>query len=199
MSIDCTKEIFLENEHVLLSPLREEHFHELLKYSIDEPELWTYSLIPANGAENLKRYLEIALEDRKNKRAYPFVVVDKINNKIAGSTRFYDIQPTHNTTQLGFTWYGKEFQGTGLNKQCKYLMLEYAFDKLKLDRVEFRADTNNVRSINAMKSIGCREEGILRSNCSSLNGRRDSIVLSILKSEWEDHVKTELGRKIGKY
>ena len=57
--------------------------------------------------------------------------------------------------QLGYTWYGKEFQGTGLNKHCKYLLLEFAFEKMQVERVEFRADANNEKSIAAMKSIGC--------------------------------------------
>ena len=196
MLLDFNNDIILEDNRVILSPLRKEHFADLLEYSLNEPELWTYSLFSADGKKNLERYIEFALAERKNNRAYPFVVFDKKKNKLAGSTRFYDFQAMHNTTQLGYTWYGKEFQGTGLNKHCKYLMLEYAFEIIALDRVEFRADKNNIRSIYAMKSIGCYEEGVLRSNCSSPSGRRDSIVLSILKSEWNEIVKQHLMKKI---
>jgi len=191
-----TGDIILENEKVLLRPLRGEDFYLLLPFSLNEPELWTYSLQPGNGPENLKSYIEKALEGRENKNAYPFIVFDKTNNAVAGSTRFYDFQAVHNTVQLGFTWYGKAFQGSGLNKNCKLLMLEFAFEKLELDRVEFRADNNNLRSIAAMKSIGCKPEGVLRSNCASPTGRRDSIVLSILKSEWHEGVKQNLLQKI---
>jgi RimJ/RimL family protein N-acetyltransferase len=74
--------------------------------------------------------------------------------------------------------------------------LSYAFDTLGVDRVEFRADLRNVKSIQAMKQIGCTQEGILRSNCSASNGRRDSIVLSILKPEWNQQVKTHLQSKL---
>ena len=196
MKIDFEKNIILENNRVILRPLTYDNVNDLSHFSLNEPELWEYSLTPANGIENLKKYINLALEERKNNRSYPFVVIDKSNNKIAGSTQFYDYQAIHNTIQLGYTWYGKEFQGTGLNKNCKYLMLEHAFDTWNLDRVEFRADYNNKRSINAMKSIGCIEEGILRSNCSSLTGRRDSIVLSILKNEWLNSVKSKLQTKI---
>jgi RimJ/RimL family protein N-acetyltransferase len=95
--------------------------------------------------------------------------------------------------QLGYTWYGSAFQGTGLNKHCKYLLLNFAFEKMHMERVEFRADNDNKRSIAAMKSIGCMEEGILRSNSIKQDGsRRDSIVLSILKVEWEKTVKERL-------
>lgn len=101
--------------------------------------------------------------------------------------------------QLGFTWYGKAFQGTGLNKHCKYLLLNYAFETMDIERVEFRADNRNARSIAAMKSIGCKVEGILRSNGWTNTGeRRDSIVLSILKEEWFSAVKKELKSKLKK-
>jgi RimJ/RimL family protein N-acetyltransferase len=176
--------IILEDERVLLRPLVVEDFDLLLPFSLNEPELWTYSLLPADGPENLKAYLTHALEDRAANRAYPFLVFDKAKNQVAGSTRFYDYQPTHNTVLLGYTWYGKAFQGTGLNAHCKYVMLTHAFEVLELDRVEFRADNKNQRSIAAMKRIGCVPEGVLRSNCNSPSGRRDSIVLSILKEEW---------------
>lgn len=190
--MDFSSEIVLENEIVLLRPLKEDDFIKLLHFSLNEPELWNYSLLPADGESNLRTYIASALIDRGNEKAYPFIVIDKSTGEIAGSTRYYDFQQVHNTTQLGYTWYGKKFQGTKINKNCKLLMLEYAFDVLQLDRVEFRADNNNKRSIAAMKSIGCVEEGVLRSNCTSPKGRRDSIVLSILKSEWNDKIKDEL-------
>lgn len=192
MTFDFKREYILENERVLLRPLQLEDEEFLSNFSINEPELWQYSLVPANGIENLRTYLKLALEGRISGTAYPFIVFDKKTNQYAGSTRFYDIQENHSSTQLGFTWYGKQFQGTGLNKNCKYLLLNFAFEEMKAERVEFRADNNNKRSIAAMKRIGCVEEGILRSNCASIDGRRDSIVFSILKEEWYRVVKEKL-------
>lgn len=181
-----------------LNPLHHQDIDQLLHFSEEQPELWKYSLQPANGLENLKNYIDFALRGRKEETSYPFIVFDKRTQQIAGSTRFYDFQKNHNTVQLGYTWYGKEFQGTGINKHCKMLMLEFAFETLDLERVEFRADANNARSIAAMKSIGCTVEGILRNNCAALEGRRDSIILSILKNEWFGGVKETLKSKIEK-
>jgi len=190
--------LVLENDTVLLRPLSLDDFDALLPFSLNEPELWTYSLVPASGSENLRNYLQKAIDDRYAGQSYPFLVIDKASGEIAGSTRFYEYDAFHTTVLLGHTWYGKKFQGTGLNKQCKYLLLEYAFEQLQVERVEFRADNNNARSIAAMKSIGCTVEGILRSNCKSLDGRRNSIVLSILRSEWESTIRSSLQAKIGK-
>jgi RimJ/RimL family protein N-acetyltransferase len=195
--INFQENIILENELVILRPLETSDFNELLYFSENEPDLWFYSLIPANGRENLEKYINFAFKQKNQKTSYTFVVIYKKEQKIVGLTRFYDIQEKHKSLQLGYTWYGNKYQGTKINKNCKFLLLEFAFEKWKMERVEFRADNNNVRSIAAMKSIGCIEEGILRSNCTiNKTERRDSIVLSILKNEWYETIKANLNIKI---
>ena len=197
MNFKFDQKYILENDRVILRPLEASDLENLLPFSLNEPELWKYSLIPASNEEELKNYISIALSQRENKKEYPFIVFDKRTNSYAGSTRFYDIQLSNKCLQLGYTWYGKEFQGTGLNKNCKYLLLSFAFEKLGIERVEFRADNTNEKSIAAMKSMGCKVEGVLRSNGIRPNGeRRDSIILSILKSEWKNEVKENLLKRL---
>jgi RimJ/RimL family protein N-acetyltransferase len=194
---DTSKEYILEDDCVLLRPLQMEDCNNLLLFSMNEPELWRYSLVKVAGEENLKSYISSALAAREAGNEYPFIVFDKRTQEFAGTTRFYDIQIFHKTLQLGYTWYGKKFHGTGLNKHCKYLLLGFAFDQIGMERVEFRADNTNERSIAAMKSIGCIEEGVLRSNTLKADGgRRNSIVLSILKTEWDNGVKERLGTRL---
>ncbi|MDA9056698.1 GNAT family N-acetyltransferase [Flavobacteriaceae bacterium] len=196
MKFNFEKDYYLENDFVILEPLQESHFNELLKFSLNEPELWTYSLVKADSKINLKNYLNLALKGRELQKEYPFIVYDKINKCYAGSTRFYDIQLKNSSLQLGYTWYGKQFQRTGLNRHCKFLLLEFAFKILEAERVEFRADNENKRSISAMKNIGCTSEGVLRSNSTKSDGtRRDSIVLSILKDEWKYTIRQALKQK----
>jgi RimJ/RimL family protein N-acetyltransferase len=188
----------LEDELVLLRPLELTDVDNLLNISLNEPETWYYSLVRANGKENLENYIQLAIQAKENNTEFPFIVYDKKSGKYAGSTRFYDINLPFKALQLGYTWYGKDFRGTGLNKHCKYLLLQFAFETLGMERVEFRADNNNQRSIAAMKSIGCKVEGVLRSNMPTFESdvRRDSIILSILKEEWFDEVKENLKRKL---
>lgn len=190
--------LILEDEFVLLRPLQETDVAHLLPFSINEPELWKFSLVRANGKENLEHYIQIAIKARENGAEFPFIVYDKRTGNYAGSTRFYDINYGFKTIQLGYTWYGKDFQGTGLNKHCKYLLLTYAFEILGMERVEFRADNDNERSEAAMLSIGCTVDGILRSNMPTFESeaRRDSIVLSILREEWFEVVKEYLKKKL---
>jgi len=190
--------IILEDDVVLLRPLQKTDVENLLEFSINEPETWKFSLAGADGKENLIQYIQSAMQQRENHKEFPFIVFDKKSQKYAGSTRFYDIQPEYKTVQLGYTWYGSAFRGTGLNKHCKFLLLQFAFETLGMERVDFRADNNNERSIAAMKSIGCKVEGVLRSHMPTANKdvRRDSIVLSILRTEWFDEVKENLERKL---
>jgi len=195
--LDFTKPYILEDNCVLLQPLTLENSIELLHFALNEPDIWKYSLVPMNGETNFYKYIHQAIDGKEQKNMYTFIVFDKQTKQFAGCTRFYDIQLAFKTLQLGYTWYGKNFQGTGLNKRCKFLLLQFAFETLEIERVEFRADNNNVKSIAAMKSIGCTVEGVLRSHLPiHPNGRRDSIILSILRDEWHSHVKQNLLHKI---
>ncbi|MBN8837824.1 MAG: GNAT family N-acetyltransferase [Sphingobacteriia bacterium] len=193
MSFDFSHDYILQNECVLLRSLTENDCDNLLEFSLNEPDTWKYGLVSAAGKENLIQYIQQAMAGRIAEKMYPFIVWDKRTGEYAGSTRLYDINLPFKTLQLGYTWYGERFRGTGLNKHCKYLLLEFAFETMDMLRVEFRADNTNLRSIAAMKSIGCKVEGVLRQDVPKVTGgRRDSIVLSILKEEWLNEVKHNL-------
>lgn len=195
--IDFVKDHILENDKVLLRPLKESDFDLLLEFSEKEPDLWKFNALGADGEDNLNKYITTALDNRRKETEYPFVVFDKREHKIIGSTRFYLINTFNKTLELGYTWYGKKYQGTYVNKNCKYLMLEFAFENWNMERVGFRANNLNKRSIYAMKSIGCKEEGVLRNFSKDAEGNRiDAIVLSIIKNEWFNDVKESLKEKL---
>ena len=120
MDFNFKEKKLLENERVSIRPLEYSDFENLLDFALNEPELWEYSLQKGSGVEGLKTYIDTAITNREKENSYPFIVFDKKTNSYAGSTRFYDIQLTNKSLQLGFTWYGKDYQGTGLNKNCKY-------------------------------------------------------------------------------
>ena len=197
MNFDFKENYILENDFVKLKPLQSTDFDILLEYSENEPEIWEFNSGGANGKENLEKYISNAIKNRENEKEYPFIIFDKATNKFVGSTRFYGIFLEMKTIEIGYTWYGKKYQGSGINKNCKYLMLEFAFDKLKMERVAFAANSKNERSIHAMKNIGCVVEGALR-NCSTdaKGDRIDVTRLSILKTEWIENVKDYLKKQI---
>jgi RimJ/RimL family protein N-acetyltransferase len=189
--------LVLENERALLRPLENDDLKFLMPFAEQEPEIWAYSAVSTAGKEGMKNYITTAIHEKGLKKEYPFIIFDKHADSYAGSSRFYDINLSYLTTQLGFTWFGTKYQRTGLNRHCKMLMLTYAFEKWGMERVEFRADYRNERSIQAMKNIGCTVEGILRNYIPLPNGeRKSSIVLSILRNEWFDTIKMHLQEKI---
>ena len=197
IDFNCSNDYDLEDERALLRPLQPEDDKYLIPFALSQPDLWKYSLKSAAGEEGMRNYIQTAVKEREGQREYPFIVYEKKTQQYAGCTRFYDMNFPYQYVQLGYTWYGKEFHGSGLNKHCKYLLLSFAFEELGMERVEFRADAENSRSIAAMKSIGCTVEGILRNHMPRMDGtRRNSIVLSIIKTEWFDGVKQRLKQKL---
>jgi RimJ/RimL family protein N-acetyltransferase len=195
-SLDFTTDYVLEDDFVRLRPLATTDFEYLLEYSLNEPDIWDFNAGGADGPDNLKTYIDKAIKLRQEAKVYPFIVFHKKDNKYIGSTRFYNIEPDRKILELGFTWYGKDYQGKGINKNCKYLLFDFAFNKLGVERIGLGANSKNERSINAMKGVGCTVEGILRSRGYDAKGQRiDSIVLSILKTEWQNEWKDKLKSK----
>lgn len=190
-------DLTLENEFVALRALQESDHQLLQNFAETEPDLWQYSLMQIQNSDDLHVYIRAALVGRAAGKEFPFIVYNKVLQQFAGSTRYYDIQYQQNTLQIGYTWYGKAHWGSRVNKSCKYLLLQYAFETLDMQRVEFRADERNTRSKQAMLSIGCVPEGVLRNHMTLPDGsRRSSIVLSILRDEWFSRVKSNLFDKV---
>ena len=112
-------------------------------------------------------------------------------------TRLYSLDSKNKSAKIGFTWYATDVQGSGVNTHCKYLILKYAFDQLGIERIELNADFRNKRSIAAMIKIGFQQEGILRSHIYLPDGyKRDTIVFSMLKNEWDRSFKVDLESRL---
>ena len=174
----------LENHRVKLSLLNLSNYKQLLGIA-KQTNLVQYSPSKIDTEEDLKKYVEIAVDAYYYRAAIPFIVYDKLKKSFAGSTRFMNINWNYKVLEIGSTWIGREFQGTGLNLNMKYLMLEYAFEVLNFEKVEFRIDERNIRSRKAVEKLGCKLEGILRKNVYLLDGfKRNSCCYGMLKEEW---------------
>jgi RimJ/RimL family protein N-acetyltransferase len=177
--------ISLESDRVLLRPLQLED-EEALQLIADDDSLWIYGLQDLSKPSELNKYIRKALEDRDNETTAVWVIIDKKTNKVAGCTRLAEISWKDERGQIGWTWIGRDFQGSGLNKEMKFLILSYGFDVLGLNRIEFKADERNHQSRQALLSIGATREGILRQHMKIHNGYiRNTVFYSILSSEWD--------------
>jgi N-acetyltransferase len=185
MAFPFEQDIVLENDGVLLRPLQLSDASELLLQSNGDEDLLQYSPALIHTADHLDEYIRTALTGREKKKRYPFAILDKRTGKLAGSTSYMTIVDREKRLEIGSTWIGREFQGSGLNRNMKYLMLSFAFDTLGYERVEFMTDERNAQSRRAMEKIGCKFEGVLRSHLYlTPTYRRNSAVYSILRSEW---------------
>ncbi len=192
--MDFEEKIVLENDRVKLELLGIGHLKHLLPIAERHPDLLLYSPSPFGSEELLKLYIEKALADRENKNRYPFVIINKADGAYAGSTSYGNISIPNQRLEIGWTWLDKKFHGSGLNKSCKFLLLDYAFGKLGIERVELKTDSRNLQSRKAIEKIGGIFEGELRSHTLMRDGfRRNSVYYSILKEEWENLRHTTFG------
>ena len=180
----------LENEFVKLTLLDLSNYKHLSEIAKTK-DLIYYSPSDISTEEKLKDYVQIAVDGYYHKTTIPFIIYDKTKQAFAGSTRFGLINWHNKVLHIGWTWIGKEFQGSGLNKHIKFLMLQYAFENLGFDKVEFRIDERNIRSRKAVEKLGATLEGILRKDTLMLDGfKRSTCCYGILKEEWLDIKKT---------
>ena len=174
----------LEGKRAKLIPLEKSHKAELLQAASDG-NLWELWFTSVPSAETMDSYIETALKGQKAGTALPFVVIDKYTNEVVGSTRYLNVEVEHKRLEIGATWYAQKVQRTGLNTECKYLLLQHAFEQLKCIAVEFRTHYHNLASRTAISKLGAKQEGILRNHRIDPQGNyRDTVVFSILESEW---------------
>ena len=141
--MDFEKDIVLENSRVKIEPMGLVHLDRLLPIATNNPDLLKYSPSAFGTKEFLQNSIDEALAFRKNKIRYAFVIFDKLLNCYVGSTSYGNISEKDKRLEIGWTWIDKQVQGTGLNRNCKHLLLTHAFYVLGMQRVEFKTDSRN--------------------------------------------------------
>ena len=190
--------VVLEGELVRLEPLSMTHYDALCAIGVDE-SLWTVGLSALRTNDDVRHYIESALEQQRRGVCLPFATIEKRTGTVAGSTRFGAIDKENRRVEIGWTWLGKYWQRTGLNSEAKFLMLVHAFETWNCIRVEFKTDFLNGRSREAIQRLGAKQEGILRKHAVTSTGRiRDTVYFSIIDDEWvqvKNNFTTHLLRK----
>jgi RimJ/RimL family protein N-acetyltransferase len=176
----------LETERILLRLMKPEDF-ELLAPLTGEQEIWAHFTKDLSSPQELKDWMEEAFHGRKAETRMPFVIIDKDSGDVCGATSFGNISFYDKRIEIGWTWLGAATIGKGVNFQVKFAMLSFAFEAMKMERVEIKTDALNARSVAAILKIGMKPEGILRSHTlMHSNRRRDTAYFSIIRSEWPE-------------
>lgn len=174
----------LENEVVLLKPLAQEHRQGILE-AASYPEIWSHMSTTIEKMDDVNKFVDKAIDTKRAKTEFPFVIVDKKSGQIIGSTRFMDIDETHKRLEIGTTWITPAFWRTEINTNCKYLLLQHCFEVLNLQRVQIKTDHENVSSQRAIERLGATKEGILRNHMVRKDGTtRHTVMYSITLQEW---------------
>ena len=187
--------VVLEGARVKLIPLEHDHLEALCAVA-QQKEIWEY--ISINGADRdlLLAHLRSAMLKRSTGEHYPFTVVDKVENKIIGSTFLHNIVPQHRKLEIGWTWYDPAYWRTGYNRECKLLLLSFCFETLNAIRVQLLSAETNNRSRTAILGIGATLEGVMRNERIRSDGSfRNTAMYSIIADEWPA-VKTMLMKKL---
>jgi RimJ/RimL family protein N-acetyltransferase len=188
--------VTLEGERVRLVPLAPEHVEGLYE-AAQAPEIWPYLPYAIDSLEKTRFFIEQSLKLQNQGSHLVFTIIDKETDRIVGSTRYLEISPSDKNLEIGFTWYNPSVWRSRVNSECKYLLLRHAFETLGCIRVQFKTDSRNERSQNAIMRLGAVKEGTLRNHRILADGYiRDSVCFSILDREWAD-VKTRLEGFLG--
>jgi RimJ/RimL family protein N-acetyltransferase len=178
---------WLRGKYVYLELLRPDHVATLKELAREE-RLWEFTktlLVNESFDGQFEKYIATALDDRNTGAQCSFVIYGAANNEIIGMTRFYKIEPSQKRVSIGYTWYVPAVWGKVHNKECKLLLLQYAFETLGYQRVEFEVAHQNIRSQKAVEKIGGTKEALLRKHGLHADGTmRHTFVFSIIDDEW---------------
>jgi N-acetyltransferase len=187
----------LERDGIRLEPLTLAHRDEVTRAAADG-ELWNLWFTAVPKPEQTQRWIEMALEGQAEGHMLPWVVRDLSSGEVVGSTRYHDIVAAIDRVEIGYTFYAQSRQRSRLNTTCKLLLLEHAFDNVGCKVVGLRTDNFNFRSQRAIEALGAKKDGVLRHHQARRDGSaRDSVIYSILASEWPDvrrHLELRLRR-----
>jgi len=187
--------VTLTGSKVILTPLSLEHKDGMIA-AVKDGELWNlwYTTVPSPG--KVESYINKALDMRETSGAMPFIVMEREESKVIGCTRFFNVDEDNHRLEIGYTWYSESYQRTGVNTECKYMLLSHAFEKLEAIAVELRTHWHNHKSRAAIARLGAKQDGVLRNHTRSADGvYRDTVVFSIINSEWPA-VKQSLKHKM---
>jgi len=191
----------LEGHGVRLEPLAPEHQDGLATAAADG-RLWELWFTSVPGPDETRRYIADALEGQRAGHMLPWAVRELETNAIVGSTRYHDIAAQIDRIEIGYTWYAARWQRSRVNTACKLLLLEHGFESLRCRIVGFRTDNFNFASQRAIEGLGAHKDGVIRHHYPRRDGTvRDSVMYSILASEWPDvkrHLSTRLAHHSGR-
>ena len=185
----------IANEYMTIRQYQESNFAQLEQIFDTNNLVWF-----SHKYNKLSDFLQEKLIAYKNKTSVTYVFIDNGTNKIVGTSSLYDINLEHKRLEIGATWFGSMYKGKYYNSMSKMLLLQFLFEDLEFNLVQFKTDKLNYTSRIAMEKNGFHFDGIFRNHIITHNGRvRDSMYFSVIKSEWnktKQHLQERIKQKL---
>jgi N-acetyltransferase len=188
--------VTLERHGIRLEPLTPAHA-DGLRSAAEDGKLWELRYTSVPEPQRVAGYIEAALAGQHDGHMLPWAVRELGSGAIVGSTRYHDIIPTVDRVEIGYTWYASSWQRSHVNTVCKLILFEYAFERVGCRVVGLRTDNLNLRSQHAIERLGAKKDGVIRHHFLRRDGTvRDSVIYSVLESEWSP-IKAHLLQRLG--
>lgn len=129
-------------------------------------------------------YLKIVKKGLKDKTEYFFGIFDKKTNKLMGNIGLKDINKCDKRGDIGY-WIGKPYRKKGIVIEALNTLINYCFNKLKLNKITIHCMINNKPGLKTIKKIGAKKEGLLKQHGCCGGKFRDLYLFRILKKEWQ--------------
>ncbi len=190
-------DVTLERDGIRLEPLSISHEMGIANAAADG-ELWNIRVTSVPEPQETRAYIETTVQQRAEGSRFAFAVIDIASNKVIGSTSYHDIGPAITRVEIGWTWYAKSYQRSGVNTLCKLMLMQHAFETMGCEVVGWRASHMNFASQRAIERLGAKRDGAIRHHAPLRDGGvRDTIMYSMLAAEWPA-AKTKLEARLTK-
>lgn len=179
----------IETQRAIIRPMVAEDFSAFLSLK-RTPETFKYFTKDISIESELKQWVDDAISEKTEGKRMPFTITDRDTKEICGSMSYGNISFYDQRLEIGWSWLATDYIGMGVNMPVKFALLSYAFEVMKMERVEAKTDFLNDRAKAGLLKIGMQPEGVLRSHTLMPGGRRrDSAYYGILKDEWPERKK----------
>lgn len=178
----------LKTQRLILRPQKESDWPDIVEGVGDlQIARWTMAVPHPYTRKDALTWIrrDIQLRKKRKKTDYCFVLELKSEKKVIGVTGIFNIKEFHGTAVTG-SWINRKYWRQGFILEAKIAVLDFAFDTLKLRRLQGEAFAGNKASNGMTRKLGYTFEGRRRKAEKSLaTGKiHDVNVYGLLKEEW---------------
>ncbi len=178
----------LTDGRIILKPLGPEYtelLYEAVSESARELIPWLSFVHPDYSIKDTKEWLAGRNDDWRHGVEYDFAIIDCESGALLGGCGLNNISGEFKMANLGY-WIRTSRTRRGIAPAAALLLVSFAFDDLRLNRVEIMADVDNKKSQRVAEKVGARREGTLRNRICIHGNARDVFMYSLIPDDLKE-------------